>query len=148
MTPASTSPRTLRPDMPDSHLDRMVATTVFGYAVTVGPKGHLAAHIGAGATAKLVDVPPVSSDIAAAWQAANVALDEGQADGFETSTLRPEGGPVSYRATFLRRASPDESTPICSAMADSMPRAICGALLALYEGADGRRVLPPSRSLQ
>lgn len=141
------SRRTLRPETPDPQLDRMVATAVFGYAITEGPEGQCAAHTGAGADSRLVDLPPVSTDIGAAWQAATMALDEGQADGFDTRIACPPDGPPEFQATFLRRQGAD-TLPICGASAESMPRAICAALLTLYQGAGRARLSPPPRSLQ
>lgn len=140
--------RTIRADVGDAQLDQQVAHAVWGYAITDGPQGVYAATIGAGPTTKLVDLPRVSTDLAAAWGAATAALDDGQADGFHAGILKQESGHREYRATFLREQG-DGATPICGAVAESMPRAICGALLALYDGINGRRVnAPGSRMLQ
>lgn len=141
------SSRITRPELADGLIDRQIAATVFGYAITEGPGDACFATIGAGATTKLVDVPPVSTDLKAAWQAATIALDEGQADGFHTGVMRPPNGPTEYRVTFVRDSA-DAIAPICGAVADSMPRAICGALLALYGDSGKRPNAPVTRVLQ
>jgi hypothetical protein len=127
----------------DRQIDRRIAAAVFGYRITEGPGGACAASTGAGADARLVEVPPVSTDLAAAFRAVDAALDAGHADGFEA---RQGGGPArEYRATFLRLRGTAE-VPICGASANSMPRAICAALLTLYAG--GRPSAPGPRRLQ
>lgn len=139
---------TIRPETADCQLDRQIAVAVFGYDITEVPGAACLATIGAGATTKFVEVPPVSTDLKAAWQAATIALGEGQADGFHAGVMTKQDGPPEYTATFMRDGE-DAVAPICGATADSMPRAICGALLALYGSSGGKRPnTPVSRVLQ